>query len=119
MSYNVVVTPVFMRSAKSLAKKHRSLKNDLDKLIDSLVDNPTQGIQVKDNFYKIRMAITSKGKGKSGGARVFTYVTLVNETVYMAEIIDKADRDNISDKEVESLILKITEQYIENQDEEE
>jgi mRNA-degrading endonuclease YafQ of YafQ-DinJ toxin-antitoxin module len=43
MSFNVVVTDGFKKHAKSIAKKHRSLKSDLDKLIDSLQDNPTQG----------------------------------------------------------------------------
>jgi len=101
MSYKIVATKIFKRSLKPIAKKHRSLKNDLANLIDSLKEEPTQGIRITENCYKIRMAITSKGRGKSGGARVFTYVRIVDEIVYLAEIFDKSDKDNLSEKEID------------------
>jgi mRNA-degrading endonuclease RelE of RelBE toxin-antitoxin system len=44
LSYNVVVTDGFKKHAKDIAKKHRSLKADLEKLIDSLEENPIQGV---------------------------------------------------------------------------
>jgi hypothetical protein len=44
------------------------------------------------------MAITSKGKGKSGGARVITFVQIIETTIYLLSIYDKADTSNISDK---------------------
>jgi mRNA-degrading endonuclease RelE of RelBE toxin-antitoxin system len=104
MSFNVVVTDGFKKHAKSIAKKHRSLKSDLDKLIDSLQENPTQGEPLGKDCYKVRMAITSKGKGKSGGSRVITCVKIVNQTVYLLTIYDKSDKENISDKELDELL---------------
>lgn len=44
------------------------------------------------------MQITSKGRGKSGGARVITYTILLAETdgeVYLMEVYDKTDYDAI------------------------
>lgn len=104
MSYNVVVTDGFKKQAKSIAKKYRSLKTDLDKLIDSLEENPIQGEPLGKDCYKIRMAITSKGKGKSGGSRVITCVKIVNQTAYLLTIYDKSDKENISDKELDELL---------------
>lgn len=104
MSFNVVVTDGFKKHAKGIAKKHRSLKSDLNKLIDSLEENPTQGEPLGKDCYKIRMAITSKGKGKSGGSRVITCVKIVNQTAYLLTIYDKSDQENISDKELDELL---------------
>ncbi|MEM6737693.1 MAG: type II toxin-antitoxin system RelE/ParE family toxin [Bacteroidota bacterium] len=55
------------------------------------------------------MAITSKGKGKSGGARLITYVRVVKEMVYLIDIYDKADQATISDKELKLLIELLAE----------
>ncbi len=69
MSFNVIVTEPFERKLKRLAKKHKSLKADLVLLIEQLAENPTLGTPIGKECYKIRLSITSKGKGKSGGAR--------------------------------------------------
>lgn len=55
------------------------------------------GTSLGNDCYKIRMAITSKGKGKSGGARVITFVQIIETTIYLLSIYDKADTSNISD----------------------
>ena len=86
MNFNVVVTDGFKKHAKGIAKKHPSLKSDLDKLIDSLEKEPAQGEPLGKDCYKVRMAITSKGKGKSSGSRVITCVKIVNQTAYLLTI---------------------------------
>ncbi|EMM95199.1 PF06296 domain protein [Leptospira interrogans serovar Zanoni str. LT2156] len=56
------------------------------------------------NYYKIRIPITSKGKGKSGGARVISCVVFVEKTVFLVSIYDKSEKENISDKDLEKII---------------
>lgn len=73
MNYNILSTPLFDKQTKNLARKYPSLKNDLSVLIGLLSNDPIQGKPLDNDFYKIRLAIKSKGKGKSGGARVITY----------------------------------------------
>ena len=68
-----------------------------------------QGIAIKQNCFKIRVSIASKGKGKSGGARVITYVHVKGEVVYLLTIFYKSELDNISDKELEDLLNDIEE----------
>ena len=104
MSFNVVVTDGFKKHAKSIAKKHRSLKSDLEKLISSIEEDPLQGEPLGKDCYKVRMAITSKGKGKSGGSRVITCVKIVKQTAYLLNIYDKSDKENISDEELDELL---------------
>lgn len=100
MSYNLIITPAFERDVKPLLKKHKSLKSDLSGLFESLENKPTQGKQLGKNCYKIRLAISSKGKGKSGGARIITHVYVPGNTLYMLAIYDKSEKEDISDKEL-------------------
>jgi len=107
MSYKVETTENFEREAKKLLKKYKSLKNEIEILINELEDVPKTGTHLGNNVYKIRLAVKSKGKGKSGGMRVMTQVKIVKETVYMFSIYSKGEKDNISDKEIQKLIEQI------------
>ena len=94
MSFEISTTPEFENQAKSLQKRHRSFKNDLKDFVISLKENPFQGVELSPGIRKIRMAITSKGRGKSGGARVKTYPVVTAETdgrVYLMNVYDKSD----------------------------
>lgn len=104
MSFNIIATEPFERKLKRLAKKHKSLASDLALVIDELIENPTLGTPIGKDCYKLRIAIASKGKGKSGGARMITYVRIVKETVFLLDIYDKSEQANITDKELIMLI---------------
>jgi len=107
MSYSIIPTDTFSREVKKLAKKHRSLKSDLITLRNELLENPTKGTHLGNCVYKMRMTISSKGKGKSGGARIISYVLIQDEEIYLLSIYDKAERVNISDEEIKELIKHI------------
>lgn len=85
------------------------MKDDFSRLLDQLRLNPVMGIDLGRGLRKIRMTITSKGKGKSSGARVITLVTIheANSTeVMLLAIYDKSERDNITDKELSELLKR-------------
>lgn len=109
MKFKVIVTENFERKVKRLAKKYRSLKSDLKLVFDQLSDNPTLGTSIGNDCYKIRLSVSSKGRGKSGGARIITFVRFVKGTVYLIDIYDKSDKSNISEKEIIDLITMILE----------
>jgi mRNA-degrading endonuclease RelE of RelBE toxin-antitoxin system len=100
MSYKIVPTIEFEKELKKLAKKYLSLKTDLQILAQSLSINPVQGVSLGNICYKIRLAITSKGKGKSGGARIITFVKVINEIVLLITIYDNSLKENITTKEL-------------------
>jgi mRNA-degrading endonuclease RelE of RelBE toxin-antitoxin system len=104
MSFNVKSISVFERQAKRLVKKFLSLKNEIQELIKELKEVPEKGTSIGHICYKIRLAISSKGKGESGGARVITHVIFKNDTVYMLAIYYKSEITNLSDKEILELI---------------
>lgn len=100
MSFDIKTLPEFEKELKRLSKKYASLKLDYQNLLESLLENPQQGTPLGKDLYKIRMPITSKGQGKSAGARVITCVKVVKETIFLVAIYDKSDLEIISDKEL-------------------
>ena len=107
MSYKVKTLDVFENQAKRLIKKYVSLKSELFQLVSQLKDEPKHGIAIGKNCYKIRISISSKGKGKSGGARIITNIVIKDETVYLLSIYDKSDKENLTDKELDELLKNI------------
>jgi hypothetical protein len=104
MSYKVATIAPFRKEAKKLIKKYPSLKNELAELGSQLSINPTSGISLGNNCYKIRLAIASKAKGKSGGARVITHFYVAENTVFLLSIYDKSEKDNITDNQITELL---------------
>ncbi|GAB3999713.1 hypothetical protein GCM10028807_50710 [Spirosoma daeguense] len=109
MSYKVLTLSIFDKQLKRLAKKYPSIKTDLAQLGEELMENPTLGKSLGGNFYKVRLKITSKRTGKSGGARVITYVKIINETITLSFIYDKSERSTIADDELDTLLNMLEE----------
>ncbi len=101
----------FERGAKILRKKYPSFENDYNTLLDELEANPFSGESLGCHTYKNRMAIASKGKGKSGGARVITYNLQKRSEeeiiITLLTIYDKSDIENVSDTYLRSLVQQI------------
>jgi mRNA-degrading endonuclease RelE of RelBE toxin-antitoxin system len=104
MSYNVLTISPFDKQLKRLSKKYPSLKKEFSELIEILENNPEQGIALGNNCYKIRIAIASKGKGKSSGARVIINILISEKTVYLLSIYDKSEKQNLTNLELKELL---------------
>ncbi len=104
MSYKVELSANFKKEAKRLVKKYPSLKTELAGLFTKLENNPKLGTPLGNDIYKIRLAIASKNKGKSGGARVLSFVKILQTTVLLFSIYSKGEVDNLTDKQIQELI---------------
>lgn len=107
MSYKVLLTNIFQKDFKRLFKKYPSLKSDLSYVIQSLESQPTHGTSLGNNIYKLRLSISSTGKGKSAGARVIDWVKVVREEVFLVTIYTKSERSSISKEELERMISEL------------
>ncbi|TWR27535.1 hypothetical protein FPZ43_13760 [Mucilaginibacter pallidiroseus] len=110
MANQVIYSSVFIRKAKALKKRHISLVDDLKDLERSLIANPVQGDNLGSGLYKVRLAVTSKGKGKSGGYRVITYLISNidgNTAINMLTIYDKTDESSIDKKFLVNLLKNL------------
>ena len=104
MNYNVVATFRFEKELKRLVKKYPSLKEEFSILIHQINQFPEKGVYIGNNCYKIRLAISSKGKGKSGGARVISYIYNFKETVYLLTVYDKNEKSGLKPNELKEMI---------------
>jgi mRNA-degrading endonuclease RelE of RelBE toxin-antitoxin system len=110
MKFEIIATHRFARSLKALAKRYHSLKNDLEIFKESISQNPFQGDELFPGVRKIRIAIKSKGKGKSGGARIITYTFLADEAngkIYLIDIYDKSDYSTVDNEIIKSVIAEL------------
>jgi mRNA-degrading endonuclease RelE of RelBE toxin-antitoxin system len=107
MNFKVKTTGVFEKQAKRLVKKYASLKSDLLILVNDLKENPKQGTAIGKSCFKIRLSISSKSQGKSGGARIITNIVVTESTVYLLSIYDKSEKENLTDKELIELLKAI------------
>jgi len=108
MSYSVIPIERFKKEAKRLIKKYPSLKSELTELNETLSGNPEIGTSLGNNTFKVRIAIKSKGKGKSGGARVITYLVTEEKEIYLLTIFDKSEFGSIEDKILREIIEDLT-----------
>ena len=104
MSFEIITIPEFDKELKRLYKKYPSIKQDILDLATELTEDPIQGEPLGKDCYKIRMPISSKNKGKSGGSRVITCVKIIDETVILLSIYDKSEQGDIDDKTLGQLL---------------
>lgn len=110
MSFDVITTPHFEKELKDLAKHYRSMKKDYGDFKESLKENPFQGTDLGSGLRKIRMRITSKGKGKAGGARVITYTVLADQAtgeVWLVDIYDKSEYSTVKIDVIKEMLKEL------------
>lgn len=100
----------FKRQLKPLVKKYKSMKSDYADFLDFIEANPYAGVSLGNGVHKVRLTITSKGKGKSGGARVITYVVEEREDdiiINLLTIYDKSEVSSLSDTFIRTLVRDV------------
>lgn len=109
MNYRITYLPDFARALKRLSKKYKSLKQDYIRLLDELLANPQSGADLGNGVRKVRLAIGSKNRGKSHGARVITYTYRIDEengNITLLFLYDKEERSSISAAEISQLVAE-------------
>jgi hypothetical protein len=112
MPNNVFLTPHFERRYKRFSKKFASLEGELDELIADLTRSPTMGQPLGSGLYKIRLAVKSKGKGKSGGFRIVSYLVTENEDntdIFLITMYDKSEDSSIDKDTLLTMIAGLSE----------
>jgi hypothetical protein len=109
--YSVISIGNFKKELRNLSKKYPSILEDFQMLVNELKVDPVTGSSLGNGFYKIRLAIGSKGQGKSGGARVIANVRVVGKVVFLVTIYDKSEKETVTSKELKAY-LKIISQHL-------
>jgi mRNA-degrading endonuclease RelE of RelBE toxin-antitoxin system len=109
MQTKILPSRKFKQSFKRLSKKYASLVEDYMCFEKELLANPHLGVSLGGGYHKVRLAIRSKGKGKSGGARIITCVLCLeaeNDTIVLVDIYDKAEQDDLQANEYIKILRK-------------
>ena len=108
MNYSYAFTASFKRELKRLLKKYKSLKSDILELQTQIEANPNLGIDLGGGFRKIRLKITSKNAGKSGGARVVIREVIISTEdtkIIFVFIWDKSEIESIDIHDLRRMII--------------
>jgi hypothetical protein len=98
--------PIFNKLIKKLKKRFHLVETDLDTFKQSISSEEDLGISLGNNLYKARLSNSNKNRGKSAGYRLITYFKIKNNSIYLCYIYDKSDLENLSEKEIDTLIIK-------------
>lgn len=101
---NFEVTSEFEKALKRLGKKYKSLKNDYENFLRELEKNPFMGDEIFPNCRKTRIAIKSKGKGKSGGGRIIFYLEIAADSVVLLYAYDKSEIESVQTAFIEQIL---------------
>ena len=104
MSYKIIPSDEFKKNVKSLKKRYKNIKQDIECLAEELVKNPFMGTELGNNTYKVRIKNSNNNKGKSAGYRVITYIIDEESKIYLVTIYSKSEQDNIIDTALKKLI---------------
>ncbi len=114
MNYNIITTNSFKRDVKQYKKKYKHIADDLDNIIEELKKGKLMGaivpnIRMKDdneNVLKVRVANSDIPCGERGGYRLIYYAIKSDGTIYLLSVYCKRDKENISNKEIQKIILE-------------
>ena len=110
MTNKVIPTPIFEAKFKRLSRKFSSLACEIESLEIELLEKPDLGTSLGANLFKIRLGSIDKGKGKSGGFRVVTYLVHKKENstdIYLITLFDKSEESSIDKSELIRLVRLI------------
>ena len=105
MIQDVKFSSEFCRAFKRLKKRYKSLNEDFKQLFLSLYTEPRQGVDLQNGMRKVRIAFSSKGKGKRGGGRVIIRLTVSDTCLSFLYIYDKSDMSNAADAFLDQIII--------------
>jgi len=107
MSYKILPTDNFSRELKRLNKKYPSLKEEIKKISNELLNDPKVGTPIGHGCYKIRLSTPDKPGGKSKGFRIITYVVSPKEIIFLLSIYDKSEVSTLKDWEIKRIIKEL------------
>lgn len=107
MNFIAQTTSYFDVAAKRLGRRYKSFADDYDTFLEEIKKNPYQGVELMPGVRKIRMSITSKERGKSGGARVITFTYAVSDmagVILLLFVYDKSDASSVKNNVLKAIL---------------
>ena len=104
--YTIVEQELYTKALKKLSKIYKNINSDVKRYLETINSKEDLGIELKSNIFKVRIANRDKNKGKSSGYRLISYLAVVENELHLLYIYDKSKLSNITEKELDMLIIK-------------
>jgi hypothetical protein len=107
---NVIYTDAFVSKLKRFVKKYPSILDEIEQIAIKLEQDSHIGTSLGAGLYKIRLAVESKGGGKSGGFRLISYVVYqmpLSNDVYLLTLYDKSEEESITKQDLIKIAKRI------------
>jgi mRNA-degrading endonuclease RelE of RelBE toxin-antitoxin system len=117
-SIQVESTSTFTRNLRNLAKKYRSIRNDIQPVIEQLERGELPGDRISGigyEVFKVRVRNSDIHKGKSGGYRMIYYVKTENGIILLT-VYAKSEQSNILADEITGIILEYERRAVEDEE---
>jgi mRNA-degrading endonuclease RelE of RelBE toxin-antitoxin system len=115
--YQVEASDNFQRNLRSLSKRYRRIRSDIQPIIDQLQAGELSGAQIPNigyEVFKVRVKNSDAQKGKSGGYRIIYYLRSSTYILLIA-LYSKADQGDVSVAEIQSVITEFEQQRESNE----
>lgn len=102
----VEASPTFKRNIKTLGKKYRSIRQDVEPVIKQLQQGELPGDKITGvsySVFKLRVKNSDVSKGKSGGYRLIYYCQTATGIILLT-IYTKSERVNIAAEDIKQII---------------
>lgn len=112
----VEAAPTFNRNLRTLAKKYRSIRSDIQPVIEQIERGELPGDQISGigyEVFKLRIKNSDIQKGKSGGYRIIYYVKTAKGIVLLT-IYTKSEQVDIAADEIKYIISEYEQRADEN-----
>ena len=99
----------FKRNLRALAKKYRSIRSDIQPLIDQLTAGTFPGDQVPGvslTIFKVRLQNSDIQKGKRSGYRCIYYLKTRNDIILIT-IYSKSEQSDVTAAKVHSILQEM------------
>lgn len=96
--WQTILVPHFLKQLKRHLKKHRDLKEALFSHLEHF--NKVQAVSLGHRIYKMRLALKSLTRGKSGSFRLVVLLVEVDNIIVPVAIYFKGEQTDISQREI-------------------
>ncbi|MEG4036024.1 type II toxin-antitoxin system RelE/ParE family toxin [Microcoleus sp. S36b_A4] len=114
----IELTPRFQRDLRTLAKRYRNIRNDIQPVIEQLQAGELPGDRIpaiEYEIFKVRIKNSDIQKGKSAGYRAIYYLK-TSDSIVLVTIYSKSDLSDIAAETVREILAQYEQQFPESEE---
>jgi mRNA-degrading endonuclease RelE of RelBE toxin-antitoxin system len=114
----IELTPRFQGDLRTLGKRYRNIRNDIQPVIEQLQAGELPGDRIPGmeyEIFKVRIKNSDIQKGKSAGYRAIYYLK-TSDSIVLVTIYSKSDLSDIAAETVREILAQYEQQFPESEE---